>query len=137
MDSNSKKKNSASAYSKTQVFTASKEALLLMLYDAAIRFIRKAILATTEKNSSEKSLYIGKTMNIVTELQATLNHQAEAQIAGQLEGLYDFVQDRLLKAARDNEVSSLEEALNIFTTLRNAWDEAIQSLKPKPTVEPK
>ena len=48
------------AYKKTSVHTASKEQVLLMLYQAAIKNCKKAILAINENDISAKGEYIGK-----------------------------------------------------------------------------
>ncbi|NBX77029.1 MAG: flagellar export chaperone FliS [Proteobacteria bacterium] len=127
------KKTPFGAYTKTGVITASREKILIMLYDGAIRFLKMAITANDAKNLPEKNLYVGKTMDIVNELRASLNHKEGEDIAANLEGLYDFIQDRLLKGSMGNDPSHLSEALGILTTLRSAWDQAIQSLK-QPTV---
>jgi flagellar protein FliS len=124
-----KQKSPFGAYTKTGVITASREKILMMLYDGAIRFLKMAIAANDSKNLSEKNLYIGKTMDIVNELRASLNHKEGQDVAANLEGLYEFIQDRLLKGSIANEPNSLNEALGILNTLRTAWDDAIQSLK--------
>ena len=124
-----KPKNPFQQYKNTEVITASKESILLMLYDGAIRFLKKAIVASNEKNLEEKNRFVGKTMDIVNELRATLNHKADQDIANHLEQLYDFVLDRLLKGSVENNPKYLEEAIGVLDTLKNAWEEAIKSLK--------
>lgn len=100
-----------------------------MLYDGAIRFLKQAILAVKEDRLEDKSLFIGKTMDIVTELNASLDKKENESLANQLESLYQFIQDRLLKGSIERDPHALEEALGILDTLRLAWGEAIQSLK--------
>lgn len=124
-----KKANPFQSYKKTDVITANRETILIMMYDGAIRFLKKAIQASQENNLEEKNIFIGRTMDIVNELRATLNHQAGAEIAEKLEGLYEFISDRLLKGSIENNPKLLEEALGILNTLRTAWDEAINVLK--------
>lgn len=124
-----KKKTPLANYSKTNVMTANRETLLLMLYDGAIRFLKQALLAVVQEKHEEKSKCVGKTMDIVTELIASLNKQENEVLANQLESLYQFIQERLLKGSMENDTHSLEEALGILTTLRSAWGEAISSLK--------
>jgi len=124
-----KKKTPLANYSKTNVMTANRETLLLMLYDGAIRFLKQALVAVKHEKHEEKSKCIGKTMDIVTELNASLNKQENEVLANQLESLYQFIQERLLKGSMENDTHALEEALGILTTLRSAWGEAISSLK--------
>jgi len=123
------KKNPFGSYTKTGVVTASREKILIMLYDGAIRFLKMAIAASDSNDLKEKNIYIGKTMDIVNELRASLNHKESEEVAANLEGLYEFIQDRLLKGSIKSDTNQLNEALGILTTLRTAWDQAIQSLK--------
>lgn len=133
MDNNQKNKSAKSgylnAYKSTEIKTANREAILLMLYDGAIRFLKQAIKAIDEKNIEERNRLIGRTQDIVTELRATLNFNVSQEIATSLEMLYEFISNRLLIGNRDNDSKSLTEALNILITLRQTWDEAINSLK--------
>ena len=56
------------AYKKTSVQTASKEQILLMLYQAAIKNCKKSIEAIEQKNVQKKGEFIGKLQDIVIEL---------------------------------------------------------------------
>lgn len=123
------KKNPFSSYSKTGVLTASRETILLMLYEGAIRFLKMAITASESSQTNEKNKYVGKVMDIVNELRASLNHKEGEEIASSLESLYEFIQDRLLKGSIENNANHLKEALNILSTLKTGWETAIQSLK--------
>jgi flagellar protein FliS len=60
------------AYKKTSVQTASKEQILLMLYQAAIKNCKKSIEAIENKDLPNKGLYIGKLQDIVIELNNSL-----------------------------------------------------------------
>lgn len=123
------KKTPFQSYNKTNILTASKEKLLLMLYDGAIRFLKTAIQASEEDNIKQKNEQIGKVMDIVTELRSTLRPDNAPDICENLDGLYAFIQERLLKGSIEKNTQHLKDALGILTTLRGAWDEAIQSLK--------
>ena len=60
-------------YQKTAVTTASREKILLMLYEGAIRFIKQAKIAMNEKRIADKGKYISKATAILSELMATLD----------------------------------------------------------------
>jgi len=124
-----KKKTPLQAYSKTNILTASKEKILLMLYDGAIRFLKTAIRASEENNLSQKNEHIGKVMDIVIELRSTLNPVGAPDICESLDGLYIYIQDKLLQGSIEKDSKGLNEALAILNTLRNAWNDAIESLK--------
>ena len=61
------------AYKKTAIHTASKEQVLLMLYQAAIKNCKKAIEAIESNNIPKKGEYIGRLQDIVIELNNSLD----------------------------------------------------------------
>ena len=79
------------AYKKTSVETASKEQILLMLYQAAIKNCKKAIEAIEQKNLAKKGEYIGKMQDIVVELSNSLDFEVGGDVAKELASLYDYV----------------------------------------------
>jgi flagellar protein FliS len=123
------KKQKFDAYRKTDVTTASKETLLLMLYAGAIRFLKGAIAAAETNVLAEKNRLVTKTQNIISELRATLNFEAGKDIAIRLETLYGFIASQLIKATANRTVEPLKESLEILNTLNSAWEEAVASLK--------
>jgi flagellar secretion chaperone FliS len=123
------KKNKVNAYKKTDVITANRETILLMMYAGAIRFLKGAIEAADGNNLEEKSRLINRTQEIITELRATLNFEAGGDIAGTLETLYTFISQRLMKSLSEKSTEPLKEALGILTTLNSAWEEAINNLR--------
>ncbi len=133
MNSPSTKKNAFhktfSKYRNTEVLTANKEAVLLLLYEGAVRFLKQAIQALEKKDALEKSRLIGRTQDIINELSATLNYKTGGEIAGSLKSLYDFISDRLVAGNQDNNIEKLNEALGILVTLQEAWQQAIASVK--------
>ena len=122
-------KNKADAYRRTDVMTANRETILLMMYAGAIRALKKAIEAVETGNRLEKAKHLSRTQEIVNELRANLNFEISQDIAKNLDMLYDFITQRMMKGNLDNDVKALQEALGILQTLNSAWEEAIASLK--------
>lgn len=60
-------------YQTTQVMTASREKILLMLYEGAIRFTKQAKVAMEQRKVAEKGTFISKATAILSELMATLD----------------------------------------------------------------
>jgi flagellar protein FliS len=79
------------AYKKTSVETASKEQILLMLYQAAIKNTKKAIEAIEQKNLAKKGEYIGKMQDIIVELSNSLDFEVGGDVAKELASLYDYI----------------------------------------------
>ncbi|MGE0172805.1 MAG: flagellar export chaperone FliS [Oligoflexales bacterium] len=122
--------NPYSKYQKTQVTTASKGKILLMLYEGAIRFIKKAKVAMGEKQIAEKGKFISKTTAILSELMATLDFKAGGQLAADLENLYVFMIDKLIEANINNDSKCLDVVENLLMTLYTAWKDVVENPRP-------
>lgn len=116
-------------YKNTSIQSASREKLLLMLYEGAIRFIKKAIVAIEEKNIAERGMNIGKAYDIFMELNNTLDHKSGGEIAASLEQLYMYITDQLTKANISGNPEPLKSVLKITETLYEGWVEAVKNLK--------
>ena len=128
------------AYKKTSVNTASKEQVLLMLYQAAIRNCKKAIDAIDNKQIALKGEYIGKMQDIVIELNNSLDFEIGGDIAKELASLYDFILHSSSQANIKIDSEPLQACLNVLNTLYSGWSEAIKQLKSSesiPSNEPK
>jgi flagellar protein FliS len=117
------------AYKKTAVSTASKEQILLMLYQAAIKNCKKAIEAIHEKKIAAKGEYIGKLQDIVIELNNSLDFEVGGDIARELSSLYDYLLFSSTQANIKIDAEPLEGCLSVLNTLYEGWSEAIKGLK--------
>lgn len=117
---------SLNPYQNTQITTASPEKILVMLYDGAIKFTLLAQERMKQKDMAGKGTYIGKSMAIVAELMATLNHEVGGKVAQDLEQLYIYLIGEFTKANVDNDITALENAHKILVTLRDTWNDATQ-----------
>ncbi|EQC44860.1 flagellar protein FliS [Bacteriovorax sp. BSW11_IV] len=117
------------AYKKTSVHTASKEQILLMLYQAAIKNCKKAMEAIEQRDIAKKGEYIGKLQDIVIELNNSLDFDIGGNISQELSSLYDFILFSSTQANIKIDREPLEGCLNVLTTLYEGWSEAIKQLK--------
>jgi flagellar protein FliS len=117
------------AYKKTAVSTASKEQILLMLYQAAIKNCKKAIEAIEAKKIAQKGEYIGKLQDIVIELNNSLDFEVGGDIAKELSSLYDYMLFASTQANIKIDAEPLQGCLSVLNTLYEGWSEAIKSLK--------
>ena len=114
----------AEAYKRQQVMTATPEALTLMLYNGALRFMTEGIEAIRNKDYEKTNTSLIKAQNIISEFRMTL--KMEYEISHQLLPLYNYVYDCLVEANMKSSVEKVEEAKEIVTELRNTWNEAIK-----------
>ena len=119
--------NAAEAYKRQQVLTATPEALTLMLYNGALRFMTEGREAIERKDYEESNNSLQKAQNIITEFRVTLN--MEYEISHQLLPLYNYVYDRLVEANMKSDLAQLDEAKNIITELRDAWAQAMKKAR--------
>ena len=117
------------AYKKTSVETASKEQILLMLYQAAIKNCKKAMDAIDQKNIAKKGEYIGKMQDIVVELSNSLDLEVGGEVARELSSLYDYILYASTQANIKIDKAQLEGCLRVLNTLYDGWTEAIKTLK--------
>lgn len=117
------------AYKKTSVNTASKEQILLMLYQAAIKNCKKAITAIENKQVAAKGEHIGKLQDIVIELNNSLDFEVGGEVARELSSLYDFILYSSTQANIKIDKEPLEGSLRVLNTLYDGWSQAIKSLK--------
>lgn len=128
-------KNAHQKYKTTSIQSASREKLLLMMYEGAIRFIRQAILACDQKNIAERGRNIGRAYDIVMELNNTLDHKIGGDIAKNLEQLYMFITDQLTQANIKGDKKHLEDAVGILETLYTGWQQAIEKMKKEESLQ--
>jgi len=119
----------AKSYKRTAIKTASAEKLLLMLYEGAIKSCKLAKKAFVEKDIKMKCQHIGKAHDIVMELNNTLDHSKDEEIAGQLEALYNFCITQLIEANMNNDEKSLDNVIRVLNTLYEGWVAAVKQVK--------
>ncbi|MCB0391177.1 MAG: flagellar export chaperone FliS [Bdellovibrionales bacterium] len=126
-------KNPFQKYKNTSVESASKEKLLLMMYEGAIKYVKKAILAIEQGNIAERGINIGYAYDVIMELNNTLNHEVGGEVAMNLEQLYLFMTNELIKANIKADKEKLQSVLKILETLYEGWVQAIEKLKKEAT----
>lgn len=109
------------AYKQTAISTASKEQLVLMLYDGIIRFSEQGRQAIENKDIEKKQFALVRTQDIIFELINGLDFDNGGEIATNLSRLYSYAIRRLVDANLKNDTTGIDETQNIFRNLREAW----------------
>ena len=118
---------SAEVYRQQQVMTATPEALTLMLYNGAIKFINESIESSKKKEYEKANTSCIKAQNIISEFRLTL--KMEYEISKNLLALYNYAYDRLVEGNMNEDITKLEEAKDILSELRDAWNQAMKAVK--------
>jgi flagellar protein FliS len=114
-------------YIRTQVNTASPGELTLMLFNGSIKYMKQALDGIRNKDYEAKNVNIKKSQDIIDELLITLDMKYE--IAKNLSKLYLFIKEQLFEANAKLNVESLQVSIDLMSELRDAWAEALKSLK--------
>lgn len=116
-------------YKTTSVQSASREKILLMLYEGAIKFTRLAVKAIEEKKIADRGVNIGRAFDIIMELNNTLDHKVGGEVAVQLEQLYMFMMEQYTKANISGDATPLHANLKLLNTLYDGWVQAVEKYK--------
>ena len=119
--------NAAEAYKRQQVMTATPEALTLMLYNGALRFMKEGMDAMEKKDYEQCNTSLQKAQKIIMEFQATL--KMEYEISHQLMPLYDYVYNSLGEANMKSNPAKVQESIDLIKELRDAWAEAMKKAR--------
>jgi len=111
----------ASSYLQTQVATTTPGELLIMLYDACVKNLRQAQERIRERDVKNKGLLISKAIDIITELQSSLNQQRGGSLAVNLQKLYFYCNTRLLRANMNMDPVVIDEVIKIISGIRDAY----------------
>jgi flagellar protein FliS len=121
--------NNAQRYLEAQVKTASREQLLMMLIDGAIRFTEQAKMKIDEDDLEGMNNFFIKSQKIMLELITSLDSTTvPEQVYGNLIGLYRFVYQRIMQANLKRDKALADEALSVLADIREIWTIAIKQM---------
>ena len=111
----------AGAYLRATVMTATPEQLQLMLYDGAIRFAEQGKAALAQRRFDRSYDRLTRAQKVVSELQAGLRPDRDADLCRRLDALYDFAYRRLVEANVGHDPRHVDEALDVLRYQRETW----------------
>jgi flagellar secretion chaperone FliS len=112
-------------YKRNQFYTADRGTVLLMLYQGAIDFLKKAKERLEEGDMAAKGSFISKAHAIISEFITSLNHDVGGDFSRNLEDLYRFMLDQLMEAHVGNDPKALDNVIGLLAGLQDAWQQAI------------
>ena len=122
--------NKARQYLESRILTATKEQLMMMLFDGAQRFTTQARIKLQEQNFEESCKLLIRAQNVMLELMSALDRKELGDdIHDTLMGLYRFVHSRLMQANLKHEVQLLDDAERILVHLSATWTQALEKDK--------
>lgn len=108
-----------------------------MLYDGAIKFLKQAQAKIQERNYAEKGILISKAIDVISELDGSLNVQKGGDLATNLHNLYFFCNTRLLQANMKMDTKLIDDVIDILSGLREAFAQIADNPASAPSAKPK
>ena len=116
--------NAAALYKNTSIQTASPAELTLMLYEGAIKFANRAIIAMEKNDIQGANINLIKTQRIIGELRAVLDHKYP--VAKDFENVYNLIYDLLVQANIKKDIDMAERALGYIREMRDTWKQVME-----------
>jgi flagellar protein FliS len=118
------------------VTTVDKGRLIVLLYEGAINFLRQAKESIEAGDISGKSNNINRALDIIAELNQSLNMNEGGEISNNLRKLYLFWSEHLIQAKIRKDTKNIDEVIGMLSSLNEAWNYAVsqpeaQEIVPK------
>lgn len=108
-------------YFEQMILSASPVELIRLLYQRAIGSVRDARGFLKEGRIEERCASINIAYAVLTELTSSLRADDAPELSNKLNGLYGYMQGRLVEANLRQEEAPLNEVIGLLTTLAEAW----------------
>jgi flagellar protein FliS len=119
------------SYRQVATSTASPGQLILMLFEGALRYLEqgRAGFALDDPLEMNQTVHnnLQKTINIVNELNYSLNMEAGGEFAANMRRLYGYMEHTLYEANRSKTLEGVDDVMKRLTVLRDAWKEMLQT----------
>ena len=96
-----------------------------MLYEGAIKYLQQAKQRMAEHDYAQKGILISRTMDILAELDGSLNLEKGGELAENLHRMYFYCQTQLLQANLHMDQEILQRVIEILEGLRSAFAEIV------------
>lgn len=115
--------NAYNAYKNNSVNYASKEQLLIMLLDGAVKFAKIARQALQDKDVKKSHENLVKVQDIFIELMVTIDRGA-GKWAEDMFMVYEFIKEELTVINLNKDVEKMDTIIPLIEEVRNIWNEA-------------
>ncbi len=113
-------------YKAVNIGSASKEELVLMLYEAAVRHQVAAKEAFANLDSGGARGHLRKVRDIFAELMVALDHQAAPELSANLARLYSWIIGEVGRAGLNRDIDRIDGTLRVTHNLLDGWVEAFR-----------
>lgn len=105
---------------------ADKLRLVQLMMQGAKERIARAKGHVQRGEVSQKGEQIGRAIQLIDGLRASLDRDAGTEIAGNLERLYDYMIRKLLEANLNDDIELLDEVGSLLNEVKAGWDDLMR-----------
>ncbi len=109
------------AYKELSVVTQDRGRIVVLLYEGAIKNIKLAIEAMTTGDYAKKGMYVTKALDIIFELNCSLDVESGGEIAQNLRKLYSFMTRHLNMASLKKDTQMMNDVIKVLEELMSGW----------------
>ena len=113
--------SAVNSYQQTQFFTMHPLKLVLMCYEGAIGSLKLARDSYVAGRFEDKAKALQKCINIVDELNASLDLEKGGECAANLRNLYAYVTQALTEADLKRDIEAMDRVVTMLEELESAW----------------
>lgn len=122
-------------YKRTEITTADKGRLIVLLYEGAITFLVRAKEALDKQDFEAKCNFLNRAQDVITELNSSLNMNEGGEVAVNLRKLYNFMGEQLVKSKIKDDARLIETVVDMLSSLLEAWRQVILSPEAHSTLD--
>jgi len=115
--------NAYNTYKNNSVNYASKDQLLLIILDGAVKFSKMGRQAILDKDIKGAHENIIKTQNIFYELMISLDLSHSSDWGLNVISIYKFIIDKLVQANIKKDINIMDEIIPLIEEIRDMWNE--------------
>lgn len=116
--------NAYNSYKTNSINYASKDQLLLLLVDGAVKYAKIGRQAIIDKDVKKSHENIVRTQDIFYELMATLDVSKAPGWGENLMNVYRFIVDKLIQANMKKDTNIMDAIIPVIENVRDTWNEA-------------
>lgn len=120
--------NAYNVYKSNSVNYASKEQLLLMLVEGAVKFAKIGRQAMVDKDIEKANSSLIRTQDIFTELMVSLD-TTKGEWTKQMLSIYEFIKRQLVQANLKKDIKIMDEVIPLIEDVSNLWHDAYKEAK--------
>jgi flagellar protein FliS len=109
------------SYQQTQFFTTNPLKLVLMCYEGAISSLKLARDSYLAGRFEAKAKALKKCMDIIYELNASLDLEKGGECAATLRSLYAYMTQALTEADVKRDIEAMDRVITMLEELESAW----------------